>query len=197
MGSGQSVTERTVGMSVIYGNRVRLRSAERSDLEKFMEWINDPEVTEGLTLFLPMSSVDEEKWFETVMQRPQEEKPLVIDMKEGSTWRLIGNSSFFDFDWVARSAEVGIMIGEKSIWNRGYGTEVMTLLLRHGFRTLNLNRVYLRVYAENKRAIRTYEKVGFLHEGSLRQAVYKNGKYSDVLIMSVLREEWDDRNEED
>lgn len=183
-------------MSIIYGKRVRLRSAERSDLEKFVEWINDPEVTKGLTLFLPMSSVDEEKWFEGVMQRPQEEKPLVIDMKDGVNWRLIGNSSFFDFDWIAHAAEVGIMIGDKTIWNQGYGTEVMTLLLRHGFATLNLNRIYLRVYADNKRAIRTYEKAGFVHEGRMRQAVYKHGVFSDVLFMSVLRAEWDARNKE-
>lgn len=183
-------------MSIIYGKRVRLRSAERSDLEKFVEWINDPEVTKGLTLFLPMSSVDEEKWFEGVMQRPQEEKPLVIDMKDGANWRLIGNSSFFDFDWIAHAAEVGIMIGDKTIWNQGYGTEVMTLLLRHGFATLNLNRIYLRVYADNKRAIRTYEKAGFVHEGRMRQAVYKHGIFSDVLFMSVLRAEWDARNKE-
>ena len=178
-------------MSIVYGKRVRLRGAERSDLEKFVAWINDPEVTAGLTLFLPMSTVDEEKWFENAMRRPQEEKPLVIDMKDGTDWRLIGNSSFFEFDWVARSAEVGILIGDKTVWNQGYGSEVMRLLLRHGFGTLNLNRIYLRVYAENKRAIRTYEKVGFVHEGRMRQAVYKNGFYSDVLYMSVLREEWD------
>ena len=160
-------------MSIIYGKRVRLRGVERSDLEKFVEWINDPEVTAWLALFLPMSSVDEEKWFENVMQRPQAEKPLVIDMRTGEGWRLIGNSSFFDFDWVARSAEVGIMIGDKTVWGQGYGTEVMTLLLRHGFETLNLNRICLRVYAENKRAIRTYEKAGFAHEGRMRQAVTK------------------------
>jgi RimJ/RimL family protein N-acetyltransferase len=183
-------------MSIIHGERVRLRGAERSDLDKFVEWINDPEVTKGLTLFLPMSSVDEEKWFEGAMQRPQEEKPLVIDRKDGTDWRLIGNSNFMDFDWVARSAEVGIMIGDKSIWDQGYGTEVMTLLLRHGFETLNLNRIYLRVYAENKRAIRTYEKVGFVHEGRMRQAVFKYGAYNDVLFMSVLRDEWDARKKE-
>jgi diamine N-acetyltransferase len=178
-------------MSIIYGKRVRLRGAERSDLEKFVVWVNDPEVTAGLTLFLPMSSVDEEKWFENALQRPQAEKPLVIDINDGGDWRLIGNSSFFDFDWFSRAAEVGIMIGDKTVWNQGYGTEVMTLLLRHGFGTLNLNRVYLRVYADNKRAIRTYEKAGFVHEGRMRQAVYKHGAYDDVLYMSVLREEWD------
>jgi diamine N-acetyltransferase len=183
-------------MSIIYGKRVRLRGAERSDLEKFVEWINDPEVAAGLSLFLPMSSVDEDSWFDTAMQRPQEEKPLVIDMKDGDEWRLIGNSSFFAFDWIAHSAEVGIMIGDKTVWSQGYGTEVMTLLLRHGFETLNLNRVYLRVHADNKRAIRTYEKAGFVHEGCMRQAVYKSGQYGDLLYMSVLSEEWNANKEE-
>ena len=183
-------------MSIIYGERIRLRSAERSDLKKFVEWVNDPEVTEGLTLFLPMSSVDEDKWFETIMKNPQEEKPLVIEMKDGDDYRLIGNSGFLEFDWIARSAEVGIMIGDKSVWNQGYGTEVMALLLRHGFQTLNLNRICLRVYDNNKRAIRTYEKAGFVHEGCMRQGVYRHGKYFDILFMSVLREEWDARNKE-
>lgn len=183
-------------MSIIYGERVRLRAAERSDLDKFMEWVNDPEVTDGLTLFLPMSSVDEEKWFENAMQRPQEEKPLVIDIKDGKHWRVIGNSSFFDFDWIARAAEVGIMIGDKTVWNQGYGTEVMTILQRHGFETLNLNRIYLRVHADNKRAIRAYEKAGYVHEGCMRQAAFKHGAYRDVLYLSVLRDEWSARKKE-
>ena len=183
-------------MSIVYGERIRLRGAERSDLEKFIEWVNDPEVTRGITLFLPMSSTDEEKWFEASLQKPQEEKSLVIDMKVGDGWRVIGNSGFFDFDWVVRSAEVGIMIGDKSVWNQGYGTETMRLLLRHAFRTLNLHRVFLRVHSDNVYAIRTYEKVGFVHEGRLRQAVYRDGEYYDLLMMSVLRDEWDARQKE-
>ena len=183
-------------MSTIYGKRVRLRAVERSDLPKFHAWVNDPDVTAGLTIFLPMSNLDEEKWFENVMQRPQEEKPLAIDIPEGKDWRLIGNCSFFDFDWIARAAEIGIILGDKSVWNQGYGTEVMSLMQLHGFRTLNLNRIFLRVNSDNNHAIRTYEKVGFVSEGKLRQAVYKNGEYNDVILMSVLRDEWDARNKE-
>ncbi len=67
----------------------------------------------------------------------------------------------------------------------------MRLLLQHGFDTLNLNRVYLRVYANNLRAIRCYEKTGFVLEGRMRQAQYQNGEYLDILLMSVLRSEWD------
>ena len=72
----------------------------------------------------------------------------------------------------------------------GYGTKVMRLLLTHGFDSLNLNRISLLVFETNPRAIRTYEKAGFTHEGILRQAVYQNGEYHDIYVMSVLRSEW-------
>lgn len=178
-------------MSIIHGERVRLRAVERSDVEKFHAWINDPEVTEGLALYLPMSMRDEESWFEGLASRPPQEKPLAIECRDGDGWKLIGNSGFFDLDHTAHSGEIGIMIGDKTYWNRGYGTEAMNLLLRHGFETLNLHRIFLRVYASNQRAIRSYEKAGFSHEGRLRDAVYKRGRYDDVLMMSILRSEWD------
>ena len=178
-------------MSIISGERVRLRAVERKDVEKFHTWINDPEVTEGLALYLPMSMRDEENWFEGLASRPPQEKPLAIECRDGDGWKLIGNSGFFELDHTAHSGEIGIMIGDKACWNKGYGTEAMNLLLQHGFETLNLHRIFLRVYASNPRAIRSYEKAGFTLEGRLREAVYQRGKYGDVLIMSVLRPEWD------
>jgi RimJ/RimL family protein N-acetyltransferase len=178
-------------VSIIHGERVRLRAVERSDVEKFHTWINDPEVTEGLALYLPMSMRDEESWFDGIASRPPQEKPLAIECRDGDGWKLIGNSGFFDLDRTAHSGEIGIMIGDKSYWNKGYGTEAMSLLLQHGFETLNLHRIFLRVYVSNPRAIRSYEKSGFIPEGRLREAVYQHGRYGDVLIMSVLRPEWD------
>ena len=85
---------------------------------------------------------------------------------------------------------MGLFIGDKSCWNKGYGTEVMRLLLQHGFGTLNLNRIFLRVDTENLGGIRAYEKAGFVQEARLRQADYREGRYCDDLIMSVLRSEW-------
>ncbi len=176
---------------MIYGKRIRLRGVEKDDLPLFMAWINDPEVTEGLTIFLPMAMWEEEGWFTGLSKRPTEERPLAVEIPDGEGWRLIGNSGFHDMNMVVHSAEVGIMLGDKSIWNQGYGTEVMQLLLKHGFNTLNLNRIQLHVYENNRWAIRAYEKVGFIHEGRKREAHYKNGKYEDILIMSVLRSEWE------
>ena len=175
---------------MIYGEHVRLRAIERSDLPCFQEWLNDPEVTEGLSTFLPLSMADEEQWFEKVSRLEPEEKPLAIDLSDNSGWRLIGNSGFFNMEWTNRSAEFGLFIGDKSIWNQGYGTETVRLLLKHGFGSLNLHRIYLRVYSTNPRARRSYEKVGFVLEGTLREAVYRHGRYADVHIMSVLRSEW-------
>lgn len=82
------------------------------------------------------------------------------------------------------------MIGEKSYWNKGYGTEAVRLLAKHGFHTINLHRIYLRVLENNLRAIRAYEKAGFTHEGRQRQADYKNGMYIDLLVMSMLQSEF-------
>ena len=183
-------------MSIIFGGRIRLRAIEREDVKNFFEWVNDPEVTFGLSLYLPMSLTDEERWFDSLANRATNEKPFGIDLLDGDGWRLIGNCTFFDIDTIAHSGELGIMIGDKSAWNKGLGTETMGLLLRHGFETLNLNRIMLRVYADNLRAVRTYEKAGFKMEGTLRQAVFKRGNYGDVHIMSVLRREWDARKKE-
>ncbi|MHB8777975.1 MAG: GNAT family N-acetyltransferase [Anaerolineales bacterium] len=184
-------------MSMIYGERVRLRAVEREDVNKFHEWVNDPEVTRGLTLYLPMSMTDEENWFNSLAKRDPEEKALAIEVRKGRNWKLIGNCGVFGIEHLNSSAELGIMIGDKSEWDKGYGSEVMLLLLRHGFETLNLNRAFLRVYVDNVRAVRSYEKAGFVLEGHLRKARYKFGKYEDVLIMSVLRSEWKSRKKEE
>jgi diamine N-acetyltransferase len=175
---------------MIYGERIRLRAPERADIPTFMRWVNDPAVIAGLLLVYPMSLAEEEAWFEGMVKRPAAEHPLVIEVQQEGGWLPIGNIGFHDVDWRCRQAEVGILIGEKAYWNQGYGSEAMRLMLQHGFNTLNFNRIFLQVFDTNPRAIRSYEKVGFVHEGRLRQGMYKDGQYIDVLIMSVLRNEW-------
>jgi RimJ/RimL family protein N-acetyltransferase len=175
---------------MLYGKRIRLRGNERNDLPKFVEWLNDPDVRHYLAMSLPISQATEELWFENMLKRPSEEHSLGIEIKTGDGWRLIGNCGIFDINWRIRSAEVGLFIGDKSCWNKGYGTEVMCLLLHHGFGTLNLNRIFLRVDTGNLGGIRAYEKAGFVHEARLRESDFRDGKYYDDLIMSVLRAEW-------
>lgn len=176
---------------MIYAERIRLRAVERDDIPRYVEWLNDPEVIAGLLINVPMSISDETRWFESLANRLPETRPLAIDMKTtDGHWRHIGGTGFDHIEWVNSNAEFGIFIGEKLLWNQGYGTEVTRLMLNYGFGMLNLNRIFLHVYETNPRAIRAYEKVGFVKEGVLRQALYRNGSYINVWLMSVLRSEW-------
>lgn len=180
-------------MPYLYSERIRLRAAEKEDIPVFVRWINDPDVTENLIMVSPISRVEEENWYDDMMKRPPNEHILVIEIRnqtQQSDYRPIGTCSFINIDWRNRAAEIGIMIGEKAFWDKGYGSETMRLMLDHGFGTLNFHRIYLQVYAKNKRGIRAYEKAGFQHEGMFRQAHYQHGQYYDIYLMSVLKNEW-------
>ena len=181
-------------MPNLFGKRIRLRAAEREDLPIFIQWLNDPDVTENLMIFAPMSLYEEERWFEKMMSGPIAEHVMVIDARNSNSptrYQPIGTCSFMSINPRHQSAELGIMIGEKSYWDQGYGTETMRLLLSFGFETLNLHRIWLRVYAKNQRGIRAYEKAGFQYEGKHREGHYQHGRYHDVHLMSVLRDEWE------
>lgn len=179
---------------MIIGSQVRLRAIERSDLPRFVEWLNDPEVNRNLLIRVPLSHVQEEGWFERVLALPLEEQPLGIEVKTPSGWQLVGNCGFITIDSRNRSAEVGIFIGDPVYWNKGYGAQALQLMVKYGFNSLNLNRIFLNVFETNPRGIRCYEKVGFVHEGRLRQAIFQDGHYIDMLVMSVLRSDWSDRD---
>ncbi len=176
---------------MIISERVRLRAIEREDIPRFVEWLNDPEVTANLLICLPLAAWDEARWFESLASRATEDRPLAVEARQpGGPWVQIGNVGLHNFNWTVRSAEFGIFIGDKSFWNSGFGTETTRLMVKHGFETLNLNRIGLDVFETNPRAVHVYEKVGFVHEGRRRQAHYRDGQYWDVLQMSILRSEW-------
>jgi RimJ/RimL family protein N-acetyltransferase len=177
---------------MIIGKRVRLRGLEQSDLENMVRWMNDPEVIQNLLIYTPISNADEQIWYETMVKAPKEEHVYVIEVLDGNKWTPIGSTGYHGIDWKNRSAEIGISIGEKKYWNHGYGRDTMRLMLRHGFNDLNLNRVFLYVFETNERAKHAYLASGFVEEGRLRQDIYKNGKFIDVFVMSVLRDEWQD-----
>ena len=177
---------------MIFGERIRLRAISQDDLPTFVGWLNDPEVIRGLMVMLPFSLDDETDWYDGVRKKPLEERPLVIEILTEAGWEMIGNCGLFGFDWRTRQAEFGIVIGAKQHWDQGYGSEALGLMVQHGFGTLNLNRISLRVFADNPRAMRSYEKAGFVQEGCLREAHYHDGAYVDVLVMSMLRSEWQD-----
>jgi len=177
---------------MIYGENLRLRAIEREDIPTFLRWFNDPEVRRHLLMHEPMSYAKEERWFEEHLSQ-RNEFMFAIEVKEGEAWVHIGNLGLHRIDWKNRVATFGIVIGEKAYWDRGYGTEAVRTALRYAFFELGLNRVELETFSFNRRAIRCYEKVGFRHEGTRRQALYRDGRYHDILIMGILKEEFSTR----
>lgn len=108
--------------------------------------------------------------------------------------KLIGELSLDVVNWPGGDAFVGLGIGETEYWSKGYGTDIMNVLLRFAFTELNLQRVTLSVFEYNPRAVRSYEKAGFRYEGRIRKVLNKEGKRWDVFYMGVLRDEWMDLN---
>ena len=104
--------------------------------------------------------------------------------------RIIGGIGLDAIYWTHRDAFVGIGIGDKEDWGKGYGTDAMRILLRYAFTELNLRRVTLDVFEYNPRGIRSYEKAGFVIEGRVREAVMREGRRWDMVYMGILREEW-------
>lgn len=177
---------------MIIGKRVRLRGIERGYITLFVNWLNDPEVREHIAMVSPLSLAREEVWFDEMLKWPIEEQPLVIETLVGEAWTPVGNTSFLHIDSKNRSAEVGIVIGDKGSWNQGIGRDAMRLMQRYGFNELNLHRIYLNVHETNVRGIKSYEHAGFVQEGRSREAVFWKGRYIDLITMSILCSEWKD-----
>jgi UDP-4-amino-4,6-dideoxy-N-acetyl-beta-L-altrosamine N-acetyltransferase len=166
--------------------RIQLRPLERKHLTECVEWLNDPDVTKNLSMSEPISMEGEQRWFEN-LQRDQSSRVYAIETIEGE---YIGNLGLHKIDLHNRKAELGILIGKKTLWGKGYGTEAVKLALNLAFEGLNLNRVYLRAFSDNKRAHKCYENAGFIKEGILRQDEFKGGGYVDCLVYSVLAKEY-------
>jgi RimJ/RimL family protein N-acetyltransferase len=174
---------------MLEGELVRLRAREPDDLERNLRWINDPEVR--LLLLgsrYPISRGAEEKWMEANQSSSFEHVRLAIETKEG---QHIGNLDLRQASPEHRAANLGIMIGERDYWGRGYGTDALRTLLRLAFGDMNLNRVWLMTGENNSRAQACYRRCGFREEGRLRQDRYLDGRYVDTIIMGVLREEFE------
>ena len=177
---------------MIEGKLVRLRAVENGDLDRYVVWMNDREVTRGLNMRYPLGREAEEEWIRGRTSKPlsYENVFFAIDTRAGVH---IGSINFHIARPESRNSRLGVMIGDKAYWSQGYGTDAMLTFLRFGFDEMNLHRIDLTVDAENARAIRCYQKCGFIEEGRLRESRYQLGKYGDQLVMSVLRDEFYER----
>lgn len=178
---------------MLRGKRIALTPIKREYVDSFIKWLNDPEITQFLTVYRPLTRMEEEDWLENLKNRKDTIHLSIVISEEDDSGKLIGNCGIHNIDWKNRFGEVGIMIGEKEYHNQGYGAEAMELLLEYVFNTVNLNRIELVVYEYNARAIKLYKKLGFMEEGRKRQFMWNKGRYHVAIIMSILAEEWNEK----
>lgn len=174
----------------LIGDKIYLRPLEKADAPKLVPWVNDPDVTRNLTFYRPMNGAVEEQFIE---KSAQDDAAVVVGIAEKTEDQLIGVCGLQQIDWRCRRGLLGVMVGEKAEWGKGYGSEATRLLIGHGFHTLNLNRIWLHVYEYNAAALHIYQKLGFQREGALRQDTYRDGRYWDTIVMGLLRPEWEEQ----
>lgn len=177
---------------MLKGDRVILRALSRDDLPRQQQFNNDidVELAGGGDPPLPQSLARLQAEFDAGLSKGSRDGASFAIEVEGV---YIGGCALFNFDHVAHRAMLGIGIGDKTYWGQGYGREAVQLLVDYGFRHHNLHKVWLEVHGRNQRAIRAYRACGFVEEGRLRQHVWSDGAYDDLVIMGVLRPE--DRTE--
>lgn len=166
--------------------KVRLRPITEADLPDYVRWFDDPEVTEFLDIEPGRITMEfEREWFARVTAPDNPARHLAIEAHS----RHIGNCAL-NPDAARQIGNFGIVIADKTAWDKGYGTAATREVLRIGFQEMGLHRIQLQVFGPNTRALRCYRKCGFRHEGVKRQAFLKRGKWLDVVMMGILREEW-------
>ena len=169
------------------GEKVRLTPVDMDDIEIYYRWFNNPVIRKNLLQFRPITKEEEKDFLEKALKSKDW---VMFGITGTESDRLIGNISLMKINSIDRSAELGIALGDEDYLGKGYGTDAVNLMLKYGFDTLNLQRIYLRVLDFNLRALKSYEKAGFREEGRQRRAHYIDGKYCDVIMMSILDDEW-------
>lgn len=165
-------------------DRVLLRSLRQEDSPLLYDWITHRELVILNAAFHPISDVDHQVWFESMLTKRADLVIFVIEDME--THQAIGTCQLLNINWRHRSAELQIRIGDVQYHGRGFGTEAVKLLCRFGFADLNLHRIYLHVFANNIRAIKSYEKCGFVRDALLKEAAFIDGAWVDVVGMGKL-----------
>ncbi|NLT23673.1 MAG: GNAT family N-acetyltransferase [Syntrophorhabdus sp.] len=178
----------------LQGRRLYLREVRVSDInEEYYHWMNDPGVTRYLeSRFFPN---DTESLKEYVVQRQKDRNSvfLAIILKEEE--KHIGNVKLGPIDWIHKLGDIGVLIGDKSSWGRGYATEAIGLVVKLAFQGLNLHKVTAGYYVDNKGSEKAFKNNGFVLEGVRRKHRFCEGSYTDTVLLGLLREEFEKKEE--
>ena len=165
---------------------VTLRPPDESDPDRFVAWLADTEVTRYLKRQFAVALDMEREWFKST----GESKTVVYWIIEAEG-RAIGATGIHGIDWVNAHASTGSVIGERSCWGKGYGSEAMRLRTAYAFRQLNLHKLTSSAFTENERSKRALMKAGYREVGVQREQMWRDGRWHDHWLCEILRAEWE------
>ena len=170
----------------LQSKRLYFREVRTSDVnDDYYNWLNDSDVNQFLeTRFIPRSKEDILAYVERFSAK-LDEPFFAMCLKE--TNQHIGNIKLGPINWYHRTADVSLIIGEKSCWGKGYAAEAINLITKFAFINIGLNKLKAGVYAENIGSIKACEKAGYEREGLLKDAVFSKGKQSDIVLLGMRR----------
>lgn len=173
---------------MLKGKKVILRNYRKDDLDTLLEIINEDEYKKNVSSRIPYPVMykDIEEDYNKISGYKDYYDFAIESIDEG---RYIGECGIKSIDWKNRKTEIYIFLGKNYV-EKGYGTDAMKVLINFIFNEINLNKVKLTVFSFNTRAIKSYEKCGFIIEGTLRNELYKQGIYHDLIVMGLLKEDY-------
>lgn len=168
-------------------SRLYLKFLDQEDENSIVIWRNRKEIIQNLFSYKGVTIDEHRNWYQNYLKNNTRIEFVLVKKEDR---KKIGTIGLSDIDFKNQKAEYGILIGEKCEQGKGYAKEATIEIIRYGFEELNLQKIYLKVFINNQVAIKMYDNLGFVKEGTLRREVFKNGKFNDVLIMSILIDEW-------
>ena len=175
-------------LPVLEDEAIFLKSMDEGDTDNIIRWRNSEFVRRNFIYQKPFTRRGQEEWTREMIDTGKAVQFIIFRKDEKSP---VGSVYLRDIDRIYHKAEYGVFIGERDALGKGYGTRAARLMIRYAFETLKLHKLMLRVLAKNLPAIRSYEKAGFIREAYLRDEVFLNGCYEDVIYMAVICDEND------
>jgi hypothetical protein len=172
---------------MIVGKKIILEGVTEKDIEQLRIWRNEPKLRKYFREYREINDKMQENWFSKITGDPNQ---VNFSIKSKDTLKLIGHCGLYYINWVSRTGEFGIYIGDDNFRNGGYGSDALRQLCRYGFEDLNLNRIWCEVY-NNNNSLDMYRHIGFIDEGKLRQNYFCDGQYWDSYILGMLRPEYE------
>ncbi len=181
------------GRNRLTGERVKLDSILESDIDKIIAWDNDPEFLSNLHSgpSYPRPQIAQREWWNERLKKKDEYHFAIRLIEDG---QIIGTFHIVEIEWSNQVGWFSIGLGGEGARGKGYGTEALSLGIDFAFNSLNLYRLALGVFAFNEPAIRLYNRLGFVHEGTQREYLQRDGQRHDMLMFGLLAREWRGRD---